>query len=88
MPRRKSPDIEVLSPKDIKALRQKHDITQEEFGMLIGTDGKTVSRWENGTPIRSRAYRILLLKFRDHDQYQPDLEDRIREIRYRTDDTQ
>ena len=82
MPRRKLPEIEVLSPKDIRKLRQDYELTQEEFGMLMGTDAKTVSRWETGTPIRSRAYKNLIIKFRDHDVHQPDFEERVRAVRF------
>ncbi|MBE6719902.1 MAG: helix-turn-helix transcriptional regulator [Ruminococcaceae bacterium] len=32
----------------IKALRQRHGITQETFASYIGTSVQTVSRWENG----------------------------------------
>lgn len=82
MPRPKMPPIEALTAKDIRALRQKYDLTQHEFGTLLGTDAKTVSRWETGTPIRSRAYKTLLLKFRDQDVHEPDFDDRVRNIRY------
>lgn len=32
----------------IKKIREALDLTQEEFGALIGVSGKTVSRWELG----------------------------------------
>jgi DNA-binding transcriptional regulator YiaG len=86
MARPKMPPIETLTAKEIRTLRQRYDLTQHEFGTLLGTDAKTVSRWETGTPIRSRAYKTLILQFRDHDVKQPDFEDRVRAIRYASTD--
>jgi putative transcriptional regulator len=39
----------------IKALRQRMELTQEDFAHLIGVTFSTVNRWENG---RSRPNRI------------------------------
>jgi DNA-binding transcriptional regulator YiaG len=37
------------TPKQIRDLRSRHDLTQEELGDLLGdTPGETISRWENG----------------------------------------
>ncbi len=37
------------TPGQIRGLRSRHDLTQEELGDLLGdTPGETISRWENG----------------------------------------
>ena len=34
---------------NIKAIREAHGLTQEEFGKIAGVTDKAVSTWENGT---------------------------------------
>ena len=34
---------------NIKRLREKHNMTQAEFGEIAGVSDKAVSTWENGT---------------------------------------
>lgn len=52
-----------ITPDQIKALRARLDMTQEELADAVGTYGITVSRWENGhhapLPIYVRALRAL-----------------------------
>lgn len=45
---------------NIKRLRKKHGLTQEEFAEKLGITGKAVSKWENGNtyPHRSTIMRI------------------------------
>lgn len=35
--------------KNIKALREKHNMSQQDFGKIAGVSDKAVSAWENGT---------------------------------------
>ena len=37
-----------MNPDELKKLREKMLLTQEEFGKLIGVSFETVNRWENG----------------------------------------
>lgn len=82
MPRPKMPPVETMTPKEIRKLRTDLGLSQTEFGMLIGADGKTVSRWETGNPIRGRAHKLALIRFRDYDQHAADFEDRVRDVRF------
>lgn len=45
---------------DIKALRQKLDLTQEQFAVKIGVTSMTVRRWEKGVTHPSRMAQKLL----------------------------
>jgi len=36
-------------PKNIKTLREKHNMSQQEFGKIAGVSDKAVSAWESGT---------------------------------------
>ncbi len=44
---------------DVKSLRTKLELTQEQFGKAVGVDQSTVSNWENGAPPSGPA-RLLL----------------------------
>lgn len=48
---------------DLKKLREKMLLTQEEFGKLIGVSFETVNRWENGrhTPTMKAKRKISKL---------------------------
>ena len=37
-----------MTPKQIKALRKKHSMTQEQFARSVGVSMRTVSLWETG----------------------------------------
>lgn len=37
--------------KNIKTLREEHNLSQKEFGKIAGVSDKAVSTWENGTKI-------------------------------------
>ncbi|MCL2632288.1 MAG: type II toxin-antitoxin system MqsA family antitoxin [Coriobacteriia bacterium] len=45
----------IMSSSRIRALRQKHGITQETFETIIGAGAKSVARWEKGTVIHSEV---------------------------------
>jgi DNA-binding transcriptional regulator YiaG len=37
-----------MKPLEIKALREKMGLTQQDFSILVGVGCNTVNRWENG----------------------------------------
>ncbi len=37
-----------MTPPEIKALRQRMGLTQQDFAILVGVGCNTVNRWENG----------------------------------------
>ncbi len=58
---------------EIKALRTRLDITKGQLAHLIGTEQKTISRWELGKVIPSPKYRHRLddlAQNHDTDNYQ------------------
>lgn len=44
---------------DVKSLRTKLELTQEQFGKAVGVDQSTVSNWENGMMPRGPARKLL-----------------------------
>jgi putative transcriptional regulator len=49
-----------MEPERIRMLRQRLQLTQEDFAHLIGVTFSTVNRWENGKSAPNRiAYRLL-----------------------------
>jgi putative transcriptional regulator len=51
---------EKISPERIRSLRQRLQLTQEDFAHLIGVTFSTVNRWENSKSTPSRiANRTL-----------------------------
>lgn len=53
-------DEGLLTPAEIKAIREGMGLTQAEFEKLLGVGEKTVIRWEKGTVFQSRATDSLL----------------------------
>ena len=45
----------MLSPEEIKALRERLGKTQQEFAELTGIGEATISRWERGRLLQNRA---------------------------------
>jgi len=45
---------------DVKAIRKKLDISQEEFAKLLGVSSRTVQNWERGKPIPDSKREMLL----------------------------
>lgn len=45
----------LLTPEEIKALRMKLDMSQQEFETLLGVTSPTVSRWETGRVIQTKS---------------------------------
>jgi putative transcriptional regulator len=50
---------------DIKSLRAKLGLTQEQLGEAVGVDQSTVSNWENGQTPRGPALKLLNSLARD-----------------------
>ena len=51
-----------MTPKQIKALRKKLNITQQELADRIGAQRVSVARWEIGSSRPTGAYLKLLLE--------------------------
>lgn len=52
---------ETMDPERIRALRQRLQLTQEDFAHLIGVTFSTVNRWENGKSTPNRIATRLLM---------------------------
>lgn len=50
----------LLSPEEIKAIRQKYSLTQVGFAKILGLGDKTIARYETGA-IQDVAYNSLIL---------------------------
>lgn len=48
------------TPKEIKTLREKHDLSQPAFGELLGVTGNYIYLMEKGVKIPSKSLRLLL----------------------------
>ena len=49
-----------MDPERIRSLRQRLQLTQEDFAHMIGVTFSTVNRWENGKSVPNRiACRLL-----------------------------
>ena len=50
----------LMSPQDIRAIRERLGLTQHAFEKLLGVGPKTVVRWEKGTVFQNRSTDSLL----------------------------
>ena len=50
----------TITPDQVKQLRQRAGLTQEEFTVALGTTARTVSRWEKGQTPARMAQRALM----------------------------
>lgn len=57
--------LEVMTPDQIRGLREFYRLTQTEFSKITGLGEATVSRWERGSVIQNKAYDnyLYLLRF-------------------------
>jgi putative zinc finger/helix-turn-helix YgiT family protein len=55
----------LLSADEIRALRERFDLTQADLARLLRLGANTVSRWEAGRNVQSAAMDILLRLIRD-----------------------
>ena len=51
---------DLLFPEEIKAIRGKLGMSQQEFETLLGVASPTVSRWETGRVIQTKTADILM----------------------------
>jgi len=55
----------LLSSDEIRAIRDRHRLTQAEMAELLRLGGNTLSRWESGRNVQSAAMDVLLRLLRD-----------------------
>jgi len=55
----------AVSPNQIRALRKKLNLTQQELAGLIAAQRVTVARWEIGTSRPTGAYLKLLMELKE-----------------------
>ena len=55
----------LLSPDEIRAIREQHGLTQAELARLLRLGGNTLSRWEAGRNVQTAAMDVLLRLIRD-----------------------
>ena len=58
----------VMSPSQIRALREMYSLNQAQFAKVTGLGDATLSRWERGIVVQNRAYDnfLYLLGFEDN----------------------
>lgn len=58
----------VMTPANVRNLREMHGLTQTRFAKLTGLGEATLSRWERGTVVQNQAYDnfLFLLGFEDN----------------------
>ena len=66
----------LLSADDIRAIRERFDLTQADLARLLRLGANTVSRWEAGRNVQSAAMDMLLRLIRDVPGSIPYLRDR------------
>lgn len=55
----------LLSADDIRALRERFDLTQADLARLLRLGANSISRWESGRNVQSAAMDLLLRLLRD-----------------------
>jgi HTH-type transcriptional regulator/antitoxin MqsA len=55
----------LLSADEIRAIRERHGLTQAELAQILRLGGNTLSRWEAGRNVQSAAMDTLLRLIRD-----------------------
>ncbi len=55
----------LLSADEIRAIRERYDLTQAELARLLRLGGNTVSRWEAERNVQTAAMDVLLRLIRD-----------------------
>ena len=66
----------LLSADEIRAIRDRFDLTQADLARLLRLGANTVSRWESGRNVQSAAMDMLLRLIRDVPGSIPYLRDR------------
>src|SRR5208283_1159998 len=55
----------LMSPEEIRELRERLDLTQEEMSGLLQIGAKSYTRWESGRARPSRSLNVVLCALRD-----------------------
>jgi putative zinc finger/helix-turn-helix YgiT family protein len=55
----------LLSADEIRAIRQRFDLTQADLTRLLHLGVNTISRWESGRNVQTEAMDVLLRMIRD-----------------------
>ena len=55
----------LLSADEIRAIRERFDLTQADLARLLHLGANTVSRWESGRNVQTAAMDVLLRIIRD-----------------------
>lgn len=55
----------LLSASEMRAIRERFELTQAEFGSLLRLGANTLSRWESGRNVQTEAMDTLLRLIRD-----------------------
>lgn len=55
----------LLSADEIRAIRQRFDLTQADLTRLLHLGANTISRWESGRNVQTEAMDVLLRMIRD-----------------------
>jgi putative zinc finger/helix-turn-helix YgiT family protein len=55
----------LLSADEIRAIRERFNLTQAELALLLRLGANTVSRWESGRNVQTAAMDILVRMIRD-----------------------
>lgn len=63
----------LLSPSEIRAIREDHGLTQAQFEAVLGVKSPTVSRWETGAVVQTKPIDSLMRMFRNHQCVADDL---------------
>lgn len=58
----------VFTPKEVRMVRERHDLSQADFAILTKIGTASLSRWEGGLVIQNQAndYYLYLLTFKDN----------------------
>jgi DNA-binding transcriptional regulator YiaG len=60
-----------MTPDEIKALRKRARMSQEEFATAIGATARSVSRWETGEIVPGRMAQLAMAHFEQELEYAP-----------------
>ena len=52
--------LRILSPAEVRDVRQQHGMTKAAFAQVTGLGEATLSRWENGAVVQNRANDLYL----------------------------
>jgi putative zinc finger/helix-turn-helix YgiT family protein len=50
----------VMTPREVRDLREKYEVTQAQFSQLTGLGEASLSRWETGASIQTKAFDSYL----------------------------